>query len=338
MKRNLIFISILAFLICLSFLWYEGSRVLPKENVILEYGSEPSTDPSTYFQLGFLKKHYKVDVSHIDTHQVGSHPVYLENTDKKVMVEVKDTIKPTIKLKHQIFEIVEGETLQAKDIIKEINDLSGIQSVVLEDANIPEDQIILDENNIPNIETTYKDAGSYEKRIIVTDKNNNVAKKSFRINVSIDYLAHVKGMKDLTIEEDSVVNWLENISYDNRIKTVFYDDTKVENKPGTYPLDYMIITEKSVTIKKTVTVTVTEKASKGTKILNEEEACTYVKQYLEETNAYIPKYIEYDHFEQHGFVIHGYDAHNKLTFTSFWYVVSEEGAIYDLVFGEYVKK
>ena len=150
MKRNLIFISILAFLICLSFLWYEGSRVLLKENVILEYGSEPSTDPSTYFQLGFLKKDYKVDVSHIDTHQVGSHPVYLEDTDKKVMVEVKDTIKPTIKLKHQIFEIVEGETLQAKDIIKEINDLSGIQSVVLEDANIPEDQIILDENNIPN--------------------------------------------------------------------------------------------------------------------------------------------------------------------------------------------
>lgn len=331
-------IGVVIFFVCLGFFLYQGNRVVSKEHVTLEYAFEPSADPSTYFELGFLKKHNKVDVSQVDSDQIGSYPVFLEGTDQKVMVEIKDTRKPTIKLKKQIFEVEEGETLHAKDIIEEIDDLSGIQSVIFENSTIPEDEIVLDEKHIPNIKTTYKKEGTYENTIIVTDNNNNVAKKSFRVNVSIDYLSHVKGIKDLTIEEYSVANWLENISYDDRIKTVFYDDTKVENKQGKYDLDYIIITEKNVSIKKTVTVTVVKKTGTDITILDEETACKYIKEYLEETGAYVPKYVEYDHFDQYGFVIHGYDVKNRLTFTSFWYTVSEKGKIYDSILGEYIKE
>lgn len=41
----------------------------------------------------------------------------------------EDTTKPTITLKKQIFEVMEGESLKASDIIAKVEDESGIASV-----------------------------------------------------------------------------------------------------------------------------------------------------------------------------------------------------------------
>lgn len=248
----------------------------------------------------------------------------------------EDTTKPTITLKKQIFEVMEGGSLKASDIIAKVEDESGIASVSFQKEDNVEGE--LDENGIPNIKITYKNEGSIEDAVIAADPYGNIREVSFRVNVKTNLIEHVKGIKDLTVEEDTVVNWLEHISYDEKIKTVIYNANRVENKPGTYPLVYTIIGSDEAVMEQEVQVTVTEKKETiQQSITNEQEACDYIKRYLEKENADIPMRIEFDSIGEYGYVIHGYDMVDFHTATSFWYAVSSTGRIYDIIMAEYIK-
>lgn len=258
--------------------------------------------------------------------------------ERKVFYEDygEDTVKPTITLKKQIFEVIEGESLKASDIITKVEDESGLVSVSFQKEGSLEGT--LDENGIPNIEITYTDVGSIEDAVLATDRYGNTTTASFRVNVKRNLMNHVKGMKDLTVEEGTVVDWLEHISYDDKIKTVIYNSSHVENKPGTYPLVYTIIGTDETVMEEEIQVTVTKKKETiQQSIANEQEACDYIKRYLEEENTYIPTIIELDHIDEYGYVIHGYDMVDFHMATSFWYSVSSTGRIYDVITGEYIK-
>lgn len=160
---------------------------------------------------------------------------------------------------------------------------------------------------------------------------------SFNKNVNQDLKKHVQGMKDRIVKQDQVVNWLAHISYDETIKTVIYDATDVENEPGVYPLVYTILGVDGTIWEEEIQVTVKKNRTRSRQLIaNEQEACTYIENYLKKENKYIPSNIEFDHMDEYGYVIHGYDIVDFHTATSFWYSVSSYGKIYDTLIGEYI--
>ena len=160
---------------------------------------------------------------------------------------------------------------------------------------------------------------------------------SFNKNVNKDLKKHVQGMKDRIVKQDQVVNWLAHISYDETIKTVIYDATDVENEPGVYPLVYTILGVDGTIWEEEIQVTVKKNRTRSRQLIaNEQEACTYIENYLKKENKYIPSNIEFDHMDEYGYVIHGYDIVDFHTATSFWYSVSSYGKIYDTLIGEYI--
>lgn len=156
-------------------------------------------------------------------------------------------------------------------------------------------------------------------------------------NVNKDLKKHVQGMEDRIVKQDQVVNWLAHISYDETIKTVIYDATDVENEPGVYPLVYTILGVDGTIWEEEIQVTVKKNRTRSSHLIaNEQEACTYIENYLKKENKYIPSNIEFDHMDEYGYVIHGYDIVDFHTATSFWYSVSSYGKIYDTLIGEYI--
>lgn len=156
-------------------------------------------------------------------------------------------------------------------------------------------------------------------------------------NVNKDLKKHVQGMEDRIVKQDQVVNWLAHISYDETIKTVIYDATDVENEPGVYPLVYTILGVDGTIWEEEIQVTVKKNRTRSSQLIaNEQEACTYIENYLKKENKYIPSNIEFDHMDEYGYVIHGYDIVDFHTATSFWYSVSSYGKIYDTLIGEYI--
>ena len=67
-----------------------------------------------------------------------------------------------------------------------------------------------------------------------------------------------------------------------------------------------------------------------------ESACAYLSAWLASSNQEMPTYVEYDHYSDHGYVIHGYNITNGHMGTLFWYAVDASGNIYDEVLGQYV--
>ncbi|MBO8464317.1 MAG: hypothetical protein IAC13_10340 [Firmicutes bacterium] len=343
--KVILLIVILVLISIVGFVIYQGLSVKAKEGIIIEYGSRPSNEIETYFETGFLRKDEKVDISQLDNFEVGKYEVFLSNHKFKTEVEVIDTKKPVIDLKGQKFSIEINQELRTTDIINSIYDKSGIKNVEFDNGIVPQPVIEVNENSVPVAKIRYDKEGEYSNSVTAYDNNGNSMKRVFTITVYPNYLDHVQGIRDLEIEQGSNIDWLENISFDNRVNTVLYDDSDVDiETPGEYELVYTIIGDNHSETEKTVSVTVIKKeevvveedSSSSSKIRNADEACDYIRKFVVLNGDYVPQYIEFDHMDEYGYVIHGYDIVVDHTATSFWYAVSEDGRIFDEIFSEYV--
>lgn len=81
----------------------------------------------------------------------------------------------------------------------------------------------------------------------------------------------------------------------------------------------------------------TEQQNSESVINNETEARQYLDQYLEESGSYVPGRIVFQGMVEEGYYFHGYDDMGTHTATSFWYIISADGRIYDTILKEYVK-
>ena len=79
-----------------------------------------------------------------------------------------------------------------------------------------------------------------------------------KVKVVEDYLAHVTGMQDLTIEQGSSIDWMAGITKDEKVLEVTADASKVDlNTAGEYTLTYVVKgDDKETTVTKEVKVTV----------------------------------------------------------------------------------
>lgn len=239
--------------------WKEYNHYEPL-SITMELGSKLSEKPEEYVKANEkLLADTKLDLSAVDTMKVGTYTVKAETADGKhsvdVKVKVEDTTAPEVALKGTEFEVIVGQELNGESIIESVDDLANIKSIAF-----AENQVLMEaESQMGKIALKYDTAGVKTAKLCVEDENGNVTEKEFTVNVIEDYLAHVSGFKDITLEQGSAVNWLEGIIQDEKIAGITVDESGVDvNTPGEYILKYLIQGDDAKTvIEQSVRVVVT---------------------------------------------------------------------------------
>ena len=228
---------------------------LLEDTVQLEYKGTLDTSARAYVDASeHVLEQTKIDLSKVDINAVGKYPATAEYKDKelKFSVIVKDTIAPALKMKDPL-KGVAGKQIAAADLIKSMNDAAGIKSVTFEQNQ--QGEYVTDLNEVSLF---YDAPGTYENTLTVEDTNGNKTEKDITIKIVEDYEAHVTGIADIVVEQNSDIDWIQGITYDNRIAGVTVDATGVDLAvPGEYTLKYVITgDDQETTVEKAVKVTV----------------------------------------------------------------------------------
>ena len=228
---------------------------LLEDTVQLEYKSTLDTSARAYVDASeHVLEQTKIDLSKVDINSVGKYPATAEYKDKelKFSVVVKDTTAPTLKMKDEL-KGVAGKQIAAADMIETMEDAAGIRKVTFKENQ--QGEYVSD---LSEISLLYDAPGTYENVLSVEDANGNKAEKEFTVKVVEDYEAHVSGIADMVVEQNASVDWMQGISYDERIASVTVDAAAVDlTAPGEYVLKYMITGDDGETIvERTVKVTV----------------------------------------------------------------------------------
>ncbi len=228
---------------------------LLKDTVQLEYRGTLDTSASTYVNASeHVLEQTKIDLSKVDINTVGEYPAVAEYKDKelKFSVIVKDTIAPSLEMKDEL-KGVAGKQIAAADMIEKMEDAAGISKVAFKENQQGEYA-----SDLSEISLLYDTPGTYGNVLTVEDANGNKTEKEFTVKVVEDYEAHVSGIADMVVEQNASVDWMQGISYDERIAGVTADAAAVDlTAPGEYVLKYLITGDDGeTTIEKAVKVTV----------------------------------------------------------------------------------
>ena len=228
---------------------------LINDTVQVEYKSSLDTSARVYVDASDrILKQTEIDLTQVDVSSIGEYPATAIYRDKvlKFSVIVKDTVDPEVKLQDEL-KGVAGKQIAAGDLIKSMNDAAGIKSVTFEQNQ--QGEYVSDLNEVSLL---YDAPGTYENTLTVEDTNGNKTEKNITIKIVEDYEAHVTGIADIVVEQNSDIDWIQGITYDNRIAGVAVDATGVDLAvPGEYTLKYVITgDDQKTTVEKAVKVTV----------------------------------------------------------------------------------
>ena len=294
-SRMRIFIILSGLGVCIVFacavaLYRQSMKMTARENVVLEFGELAPENIETYAEVGRAAKRKAVlDISDIDMGKVGTYTVTIKlgNHRESVKVAVKNTKKPEIKLVTDQIEIVEGQELKASDIILKITDKSGLRSVGFQDHVIEQETVVIDENGVPNSSISYDKEGEYENMVIAIDNNGMKESCRFSVKAKADYMSHITGLKDITVNQGGQPDWMSGIIYDERIKEVSVNADQVNlETPGVYEVVYMIIGDDDSVTEIRKKVVVEEK-----KVLSADEVKRSILQYYNGLSGIDGEYV-----------------------------------------------
>lgn len=160
-------------------------KVVPVEALTVEYGDE--LDQSKLFDAKASYQGVKVEkVTGFDSKKVGEQTLRVlfavEGTEveKEIKVVIKDTKKPTIKLKKDKITITMGDEINLRDNVKTVTDpVDG--KLPYSKKEIKKSGFYIDQGNLD-----LKKTGTYEVKVNAFDCNGNVSKKTFKIIIRND--------------------------------------------------------------------------------------------------------------------------------------------------------
>ena len=246
---------------------------LKADNVYVELGDKLSQNIENYITGGEKAlAGATLDVSDVDTSSVGTYKAFVMYGKKELefSVNVEDTTAPDVKLQNDgNFQIITGETLSGKDIVAEMDDLSGISSVTFSDA-VKVDEEEKEKDLLSAVTISYDTDGTYNNMVTVTDNNGNITKKDIIIHVVEDYAKHASGFHDWTVEQNADIDFTSGIEADERIASVTAGDIDL-SQTGDYTLAYNIVgDDNETTVEHTVNVTVVDASTAQTMANNGE--------------------------------------------------------------------
>lgn len=217
-----------------------------KEDVIrVELGEKLSDKVTDYVKASsHVASKAKLDISEVDSRKLGTYAGKATYNGKTVRFKVKvvDTKGPEVTLKEDLYCVMDQEA-DTDSIIEEVKDAGKVAKVSLKEAQIEKKDAEKNQAGYIPAYFKYKEAGKKQKNtLIVTDDSGNETEVEFTIDVlESDYLSHVEGFKDFTVEKDSTVDFMEGITYDDTIKEVKADSSKVKmDTIGEYDLTYTV--------------------------------------------------------------------------------------------------
>lgn len=243
-----------------GFSWKEYNRYEPLQEVMtVELGDEISKDPKLYLHANEKAlQDTEMDFSGVELNKAGKYKVTTKYGKKTANFEVvvEDTVAPEVILAVEDYKAVAGKEIKATDLIEKVEDKAGIKIVSFQENQIEKETD--SENPLDSINIKYETPGDYTAVVEVTDNSGNTTQKEIKIKVVEDYLAHVSGFQDITIEQGAAVDWMNGITKDEKVLEVTPDASGVDvNTPGEYALKYIIKgDDKETTVEKTVKVTV----------------------------------------------------------------------------------
>lgn len=157
-------------------------KVVPTEVLTVEYGAE--LDQSKLFDAKASDQGVKVEkVTGFDSKKVGEQTLQVlfavEGTEieKEIKVVIKDTKKPTIKLKKDKITMTLGDKINLRDNVKTVTDpVDGELSYSKKE--IKKSGFYIDQEKLD-----LKKAGTYEVKVNAFDANGNKSEKAFDVIV-----------------------------------------------------------------------------------------------------------------------------------------------------------
>lgn len=194
---NKIIVTVLSFFIIVDvILIYIALTISPiklrRNSFTYQYGEDISTDVADYVDANpEVLKNVQLDLSNVSK-EVGTYQASIQYFDEKQTFEVVivDTVKPKVQLKKVQWSVELGKTIQAKNLIEKIEDMS--KTTVY----------FYDEKTQQKTESkSYNVEGSYIEKIIVVDEHENQS-AALRVKIVVEknkVLPQIKGVKDTTI-------------------------------------------------------------------------------------------------------------------------------------------
>lgn len=259
--QNKIIVSILTFFILVdTILIYLALTISPiklKRNVFtFQYGQVIPTDVSEYVNANHsVLENVKLDLSHVSK-EVGTYQASITyfNETQYFEIVVEDTIKPKFQLKKVEWHVQLGETLQAEDLIKNVEDHSLTKVY------------FYDEKSGKKSETkSFEIEGTQIERIIVEDQHGNQS-SSLRVKVVVEKNAiapTIKGIENLEIHVGESVDLYDGVyatdDIEGDITSRLIVDGHVDNQvPGIYEIMYTVSDKDGNTTQVVRTITVIE--------------------------------------------------------------------------------
>ena len=274
--------------------YFSENKVEPlQERVVIEFGEAAPTRIRDYFTYGrFVNIEEAIfDISNILINKEGVYEATLTINNKitSARVAVVDTIEPSISLliSEDGFRGFVGEEIKMSEIIESVDDMAGIESVVIRDNQVEKQETRLDENNIPDTSIKYDEIGEYENVIVATDNNGLVTEKTIIIIITDDYSSHIQGLQDFTIEAGEDVDFMQDITFDEMIQEITVDSSSVNTDvEGEYVITYTIVLQNGTIVTKEQKVTVVSNAdSTSTNFRQNESTTTRQPASLDTNNA-----------------------------------------------------
>lgn len=198
-----------------------SGSITPKEELVMELGKELSDNVNDYAKIqGFDISSCKIDVSEVDTNQIGSYQYQITcgSTTRSGEVIIKDTSAPNIVVKE--LKVLPGVKITLDDFVVSCSDVSNC-SYELEDSSI-------------NLDTLVASEGEHKLNLVVSDDYDN--QKIVELTLIVNLNAPVKNMyctKATTPDEELHAN--VDVTYSYGINNL--DELVTSEKKSEYIFD-----------------------------------------------------------------------------------------------------